>query len=446
MTNIIFSFDTEDYVNEKGADGIVRAGKILRENGIRGCYNVVGWLAGALKKWGREDAIEELRMHETETHSLRHSYHPTICEYTDIEDFDEAMRIFRKNEESSLEMVRSVVGNEKFHAACPPGFLLSYVGYYGYADMGFELVDGSNCVYDAAKGRVMNICNIGCLPCRVSADSFLRPDFGREKILEMIEEIAKLENCIFFHHPQKSTLTTFCDKQNFDGCNTEGEWVLSDLLPEETVKTFEERFRFFVETVKADPRFSIVTYSDIVRENADPDRVIRRSDIPALKAALEEDLFPVTEPGSFCLSDILLACRDLLLGKDEHTCGKVYGFLDVPYAVSQPVKITAEELRESAAQIRDGAFLPAEITVGGKKLGPADWLRAALTVLSDSEEAVAVPDKWQIDLNEFPMLRDMNYCGTWIHSPELADSYISDRLRLQSWTIRLPKSTARRIY
>ncbi|MBQ4051216.1 MAG: hypothetical protein IJD13_06255 [Oscillospiraceae bacterium] len=444
MTNIVFSFDTEDYVNEKGADGIVRAGRILRENGIKGCYNVVGWLAEALEKWGREDAIEELRLHETETHSLRHSYHPTICEYTDIEDFDKAMRIFRENEESSLGMVRRVVGNEAFHAACPPGFYLSYVGYYGYADMGFKLVDGSNCVYDEKSGRVMNICNIGCLPCKFSADSFLRWD--RPQILEMIEKIAKLENVILFHHPQKSTLTTFCDKQNFDGYNTEGEWQLSDLLPEETVRKFEENFRFFVETIKADPRFHIVTCSDIVRENADPERTIRPSDIPALKAALEEDFFPVTEPGSFCLSDILLASRDLLLGKEEHHCGKVYGFMDVPYAVTQPVKVTAEELRESAAQIRDGEFLPTVIEAGGKKLGPADWLRAALQILSGSEQAVIVPDKWQIDLNEFPMLRDLCYRGTWIHSPELEDRFISDRLRLQSWTIRLPKGSTRRIY
>ena len=103
-------------------------------------------------------------------------------------------------------------------------------------------------------------------------------------------------------------------------------------------------------------------------------------------------------------------------------------------------------MRESAAAMTFDRFLPTEIEVGGKKLGPADWLRAALQILTGSEEAVVVPDKWQIDLNDFPMLRDMNYRGTWIHSPELEDNYISDRLRLQSWTIRLPKNTARRIY
>ena len=76
MTDIIFSFDTEDYVNPKGADGILRVGRILREAGIKGCFNTVGWLAEALVRWGRQDVIEELRHHEIETHSLRHSHHP----------------------------------------------------------------------------------------------------------------------------------------------------------------------------------------------------------------------------------------------------------------------------------------------------------------------------------------------------------------------------------
>lgn len=62
MTDIIITFDTEDYVNPKGADGILRASKIVRESGFMPCHNVVAWLAQALVKWGRDDVIEELKM------------------------------------------------------------------------------------------------------------------------------------------------------------------------------------------------------------------------------------------------------------------------------------------------------------------------------------------------------------------------------------------------
>jgi len=443
MTDVIFSFDTEDYVNPKGADGILRTGRILREHGVKGCYNVVGWLAEALEKWGRTDVIEELRHHEIESHSLRHSYHPTICEYTDIEDYDEALALFKKNEQESMAMVRRVLGNENFYAFCPPGSSISYVAHYGYADLGVPVCDGDY-VYDPVRGRSVNCCNVECLLYKYSCDLFI--EWEKEDILQMMEKMAEWESCIVFHHPQKHVVTTFCDLQNFNGSNVEGEWILSDLLPEEKVAKFEENFRFFVEALQADPRFNIVTYKDIAEKYDASGRVIRKEDIPVLKAALEEDFFPVTVPDTYCLSDIFLACHDLLCGKEAHECGYVYGFLEAPYAVPQPVKVTAEEMRESAEKMDFDRFLPTEIEVNGKKLGPADWLRAALQILSGSEQAVVVPDRWQIDLNEFPHLRDLNLKGSWVHSPDFEDRWLSDRLRLQSWTIRLPKGSPRKIF
>lgn len=443
MTDIIFSFDTEDYVNPKGADGILRVGRILREAGIKGCFNTVGWLAEALVRWGRQDVIEELRHHEIETHSLRHSHHPTICEYTDLEDFDEAMAIFRQDEDEALQITQKIIGNDRFYAACPPGWSISYVAHYGYADMGIPVCDG-DAIYDPVQGRAVSCCNMDCLVYKYSCDPFIH--WEKEDILKMMDEMAALETCIVYHHPQKHVVTTFCDLQNFNGENIEDDWILSDLLPEETVRKFEENFRFFIDALKKDPRFRIVTYSDIARKYDASGRVICRADISSLKAALDEDFFPVTTPDTYSISDIFLACRDFLLGKEEHKCDKVYGFLDVPYAVPHPVKVTAEEMRESAAAMDVSRFLPTEITVSGKKMGPADWLRAALIILSGSKEATVVPDKWQIDLNEFPRLRDLTVKGSWVHSPKLEDRYLSDRMRLQTWTIRLPKGSKRRIF
>ena len=57
MTDIVFSFDTEDYVNDNAADGILRAAKLLRSEGIKGDFNVVGRLAEKLREWQRDDII-----------------------------------------------------------------------------------------------------------------------------------------------------------------------------------------------------------------------------------------------------------------------------------------------------------------------------------------------------------------------------------------------------
>lgn len=444
MTNVIFSFDTEDYVNPAGADGILRTTKILRENGIRGCYNVVGWLALALEKWGRQDVIDELKFHEIESHSLRHSHHPTICEYTDIEDFDEAIRRFKSQESENLAILRRVFGCDKIPAFCPPGFSISVAAHYVQAELGVPICDG-DALHDPVKGRFVTCCNVDSLVYKYTCDRFI--DWEKEDILQMLDEMAKLENCILYHHPQKHVVTHFCDEQNFKGANIEGEWILSDLLPAEKTAKFEENFRFVVDRLKNDPRFNIVTYGQLAEQNDPSGRVVRRSDIPALKAALEEDFFPVTLPESLCLADIFLACRKLLTGADEFECLFVHGFRKTPYAIEQPVKVTAKEMQVSAEWMMfDGDFLPTKIDVGRQYLGPADWLRAAMAVLSGAEEVTVVPDKWQLDLNQFPDLRDLNTAGTWVHSPKLKDEWLSDRMRLQSWTIRLPKGTDRYIF
>ena len=443
MTNVIFSFDTEDYVNPHAADGILRVSRIVREAGFTPCHNLVARTAEALEKWGRQDVLDELKKCEIETHSLAHSHHPTINEYTDIADFDEAMRRFRANEDKALEIIRGILGDCAFSAACPPGSSVSYVAHYGYADMGIPVYDG-DILYDEVHGRPVSFCNMLCLEYHCCMDVF--GDWDKAQVLDMIEKMARYDVVVCYHHPAKNAAEEFCDRLNFEGANRDArEWIMSTPRSTEWIAKFEENMRFLAETVKNDPRFIPSTYTEIAKKYT-THRVVKPRDIPKIRRAIGEDLFPVTLPESLSLADMMLACRDFLQGKPEHVCGKVYGFLDVPYAVSQPVRIRPEELRRSAVQIEDGKFLPTVIDVGGKKLGPADWLRAALAILDGAEEFTVVPDRWQIDLNEFPRLRSLRLKGSWVHSPDFEDAYISDRLRLQSWTIRLPKGTMRKIF
>ena len=87
MTNIIFSFDTEDFTDSHTADGILEMVRLLQEEGVRGCFCIVGYLARQLLAWGRTDVLDALRYHEVDFHTLGHTMHPTIGEYTDTEDY-----------------------------------------------------------------------------------------------------------------------------------------------------------------------------------------------------------------------------------------------------------------------------------------------------------------------------------------------------------------------
>ena len=445
MTDVFFSFDTEDYVNPIGAEGVLRSAELLRKAGVKGCFCVVARLAETFGKWGRTDVIEALRHHEINTHSYAHSYHPTINEYTDIGDFEEALARFLEQEEKAVQTLRDVFGIQQVPAACPPGDSVSYVAHYGYAKMGIPLYSGDLFV-DPVRGRPLVNCNITSLGYHTCLDDFLAFS-TKEEIDAHLEEIASTKVLhVFYHHPQRAMLAEFWDMVNFYGENTpEAEWKLCRQRPAEETKRFYENFAYMVERIKADPRFHITTYGEYAKTHCGGKREIRPEQIPALQKQLRESMFPVTEPDSYCIADVFLACRDFLLGEKIHTCGAVYGFLEQPCDCGQACRVTAEQMRASAAAIGDG-FLPAAIAVGEFCVNPAQWLFGAMEVLSGKTEAELLPANWQIDMDQLPATRDQDLNGSWVHSREFKDVYLSHRFRLQSWTYRLQKDTPRFIF
>ena len=449
MTKIIFSFDTEDIINEIGADGILMSARILREEGFKGCFNIVGLLADQLVTWNRFDIINELKEHhDVNFHSHTHSIHPTINEYTDKENFYEALEEFVTDEGEGLKKVQAVFGKKGLTAACIPGNCTSYVAHYGYEKLGFTFFSGDS-IYDKASYRPINVCNITSLHYARSLDGILF-NTDEDKLKDYIEETARGKDImIFYHHPQRAYCKTFWDADNLHKVNTPKEkWIKSEIHDPKDTERFYKNFRALIKLLKEDPDFSITTYAELKKELDSTERIITREDIPYIKAQLEEDFFPVTLPDSYCISDILLACKALLCGKEYHVCQNVYGFLSKPYSVSEPTVVSKSEVTKLLSSLNESDFLPNCFYINGKKLGPRDLLSASLSFLtSDSEQYTVQPaQEWQIDLDEFPALRDLNYKHTWLHSDTLEDNYLSDRLRLQSWTIRLPKGTKRKIF
>ncbi|MBO5879590.1 MAG: hypothetical protein J6Q68_03465 [Clostridia bacterium] len=447
MANAIFSFDTEDYVNEHAAEGILRTANILKKANITGCYQIVSMLAEALTEWNRFDIIEELaKNHEIDYHSNRHSHHPTINEYTDISNYDLARRIFFDDESAGIYKVKTIFGVNKIPSACPPGNSTSYVARYAYADMGFGIYTGDQ-IFDAENHRPVFNANIVSLRYYVYLEEMLF-DADKKAIEDFVEEISKKDTVVLSHHPQMAYLATFCDLDNYHGSNTPKEkWIKTACrTPEETEK-FYENYEYLVSLVKNDSRFNVITYKELYENLKEEKREITKETLLEVGAALSERFFPVTAPNSFCISDVFLACRALLLGKKKHVCKKVYGFLSEPYSVKTETTVTKEELAMAAAGIYTDTFLPEYLFAGDKKIGPADFIWATLAILSGESSYTIKPGMpKQIDLNEFPTLRDLSYKNSWIHSKTLEDNFLSERLRLQAWTIRLPKGTKRFIF
>ena len=435
MTDVIFSFDTEDFTSNTAADAIYREAEILREEGVRGGFCIVGLLAEQLKNWGRDDVVEALRHHDILSHSYAHSLHPTLNEYTDIADFDAAYDEVMRQESLALDLIRGTT-DAKIIGACPPGNQKTYVAMYGYGDLGLPIYADTFC--DTADGRGVFYCNVyhmqytSCLEEEVL-------DSSVEDMKKLLDALSKYKRVIIYTHPNIAMYTEFWDKVNYykeNKCEY-GRWTEAPRRPVEETERFYDNIRALIRLIKGDSRFNITSYSEVYGMlAAEPERVISREDIPMIREALAGSFAPISFPVSLSLSDIFLACREMLLGASSHVCGKVYGFLEAPYGVSEAVTLTSNDIITSASEINAERFLPTEINVGGVKVGPADWLRAALDVLCGADSVTVVPGEALPSLDVLPQLKNLSFKGQWVQSDSFKDKYLSSRLRYQAWTMR----------
>ncbi len=437
MTEIILSFDTEDFTNPgPSADAIRTEAEILRSEGVKGCFVCVGLLARMLKENGRFDVIEALRAHEIGLHTYGHTLHPLINEYTDIDDWRAAVDRVIKQETEVVAMLRDVFGEISIHAACPPGNQTSYAAQLAYAQMGIPIY--ADAVVDTPDGRGLYFCNNFNLKYVQSMESVMFTG-GEKELRAMLERMARRRFAIIYTHPHISVYKEHWDVPNFDKKNLrrEGDYIIPERRSDAEIDRFFNNLRLLIRLIKEDGRFRFTTYGAIAeRLRKQPTRRILRSELPSITKALDGRLAPLSAPASLSPADLFFACAAFLRGEEEYRCKNVYGPMSAPYAIDKPTKISAEAIRASAERIDDTAPIPAKILAGNIALGPADWLFAALSVLTGAEQITAQPRGQLPELSEYPELRDLRYKGTWRHSDEFEDRYLSDRLRYQAWTIR----------
>ena len=436
MTDVLFSFDTEDFTSATAADAIYTEAELLRTEGIRGGFCIVGLLAEQLRRWGRNDIANALQHHDILTHSYGHSLHPTLNEYTDTEDFDTAYQEMLRQETRALTSIRETLGNVRLCGACPPGNQKSYVAMYGYADLGLPIYADTVC--DTADGEGVFFCNTYHVQYTRSLEGALM-QATEDDLYSLLDQLAKHKRVILYTHPNMALYREFWDALNYNKENqcAFGKWKACARRPEEETARFYNTIRRLIRMLKQDTRFRITSYSDLVKTlSAEPKRILRKKDMPAIRDSLRKEWGPILSPIPYSLSDIFLACRDILNGKDEHVCGKVYGFLDAPYAIDRSVLLTKEDVLHASKAMDTSRFLPTQIVIGSQTIGPADWLRAALDVICDCDTVRLTPGQALPSLERLPQLKNVSFKGQWLQSDRFEDRYLSNRLRYQSWTMR----------
>jgi hypothetical protein len=339
--------------------------------------------------------------------------------------------------------------------ACPPGNSVSVAAIDVYSDLGIKV----NAATGFAGGSNKGIYKDGMLVRKgfevgglwyfnqyhppyyrgFTLESFMpRPGDKCPDFRKWCDDMSKYDYVGLYMHPHMAV-----KKKHWDGANyrygNNCEWrkwnQVEDRDPTDTA-VYYERLKKLIQTIKADQRFEITDVEQIIAAFK-PRRTITCADIPAIRAALAKDFNAIREPASWSIADAFQASVRLLRGEKEYVPGKVFGFMERPKGVATETVLSAKDLKSSAETIDLTTFLPSEIPVGTGKIGPADFLFAALEVLETGASSVKVTPREQLgSFKEVPTLEMMDISNSWVHTKEFKDKYLSERLRMQLWTLR----------
>lgn len=435
MTEFIFCFDTEDFTSNYACDAILDIAVLLESEDIRGCFMTVGLVAKQLVAWERYDVIAALKKHEIDYHTYGHSLHPNICEYTDIDDYRSAEKRLLASECEGLGMVKTAFNQERIYAVVPPGPSVSYAALYTYADLNIPVYADSP--LHTSDGADLYFCNSLHIEYYKSLEELFFSKINYD-IDEFINSLATRKRVIIYNHPNMILYREFWDSLNYKGVNKNpfGIWDEPERRTENEVKHFYNSLRNFIHQLKKDGRFIFRTIGNITEKHAVKPRRVTRDMLPELRASLQLHFGYVTKPINLSLSEIFIAVTAFLKGADNFTTGDSYGFLEMPYGIDKTCYVSAAGLLKAANEMCITDFLPGKIKVGDTDIGPADYLYAALDFLCDEMEMICIKPKiQQCSLDEFPYLRDFSLKGEWMYSKDFKDEYLSERLKLQAWTI-----------
>jgi len=444
-TQVLVSFDTEDWVDAGAAQGITEVLDVCDELGITAHFQVVGEMAESLERWERQDIIERMKKHVVCYHSRWHSKHPNLMELTDVADYRRAYAEVFACERPGVESVRRVFGVANPLSACPPANMDSYAAYRVYSDLGIRWFAGPMYMWQV-PGEDVWFGGLRHIPYNFSMDSLQRDrkngfvDWPKDKE-KTLARFAGWKRFFVYAHPHCVFTKEYTRPGDYAAGKLRPKW--SELEQKERrsradVIRYLDDMRSFLRAIKEDGRFEIVTLRD-PRLAEKPRVAIRREHLPAVRDSLAKEFGPVRAPANWCVADVFNACAAFLRGEKEWTPSNAYGFLEKPEGVKAPVRVTLAEMKAAAmAMKRAEDFLPERIAVGANVIGPADFLFAALDlIVSGSDSTMIVPREQLGDFRHLPQLEKHSILAAKIlYKPDFKDEYCAERLRRQLWTLR----------
>jgi hypothetical protein len=115
LPKLFLTFDTEDFISEKSISGLHRLLEILKKHELSALFFITGHMAEKLGDF--PNTVDLLKEHQIGYHSSSHSVHPTIFEFTDLENFDDAYQLSIQRETAHINpFTGEIEGKGGIHA------------------------------------------------------------------------------------------------------------------------------------------------------------------------------------------------------------------------------------------------------------------------------------------------------------------------------------------
>lgn len=483
--DVIFWFDTEDYLLPADDDAAKRLAVMLDQRHIKATFKVVGEKARVLEQRHRDDVIAALKKHDIGYHSNFHSVHPTPTEYLAYCNWLDGVGEFVRRETRGAADVKRVFGVPWLACYGQPGSSWGSQTIGGLKQIGVA-PHGVPCYVDEGThvggfdGKPFWYCNalvVYDMKPNVTRMDLKNPDGLKpaEKEFSQIADRLRGEGgglVSIYYHPCEWVHQTFWDGVNFGrGANPPREqWKAPPQKPPEETEALFARYGRYVDFIRNTPNIHFITASELPVLYADPLRSEGASLLTVTKLAqriaescrtggpgidiLTVDGLTFSPADQFELITAAASARFTGHGpaSNQHLMAKGLFGPDGPSPEKNPLaadQLAWTAVRDTLADVRDyvekNGRVPPRVFIGPDPISPTDFLATLASWYDVDARSDKIGPEGSVRLiRDVPLAtvshiaKDTpNLFGAWvIHRANYRAPHVMEVARWQAWTLK----------
>jgi hypothetical protein len=458
MVSVIFSFDVEDFITPEADDAALRWAQLLAKHGVKGCFCVVGEKARALRKRGRVDVIEALKLHEVGYHSDTHSLHPTIAEYLEELDWDEGVDEVIRREVRGIHDVAEIFGQYP-SAWIRPGNSWAPQVMVAMVLLGIPVAGDSD--FEMPNGTPMRYCNSLLLRYVFAFDDYFEELNRLPRMKRDFERLVAERDggvIVIYTHPCRLVTEQFWDELFDHGATPPKKiWRSAPLRTRETSQKILADFDQFIGYVLEKTNVKVTTFRELHDAYRETDGTsLQLPAIVALSKRIQDPLtYQVMEGVAFSPAEIfgLLAWSLASFSRKGKlsACAplrRLIGPVCLPSSQRDSLKAAVGDFLSACCQVEDYICqfrrIPGEIRIGETEVGPGAFMDTMGRLLVSLDGCGEPSDHIFVDLkSDYPEIagskdfQGLKYEGSWsVFPPDFKGEHLIEVTRLQSWSAK----------